>query len=135
MGYFILEGEGEVYVDEKWVVAHVGPKAERQAAAGIPITKFGEDSIGVWFFALPGTTMRMESLPYGLAAMVSIAKKLAPGSMERVNISIQKQIEIGRKIIEDAGGIEAYDVHARKKKGPKQPKMELKDRKEIVFHE
>ena len=51
MGYFMLEGEGEVYVDGKWIVAHVGPKAERQAAAGIPITKFGEDSIGVWFFA------------------------------------------------------------------------------------
>ena len=135
MGYFMLEGEGEVYVDGKWTVAHVGPKAERQAAAGISVTKFGEDSIGVWFFALPGTTMRMESLPYGLAAMVGFAKKLAPGSMERVNVSIQNQIEMGRKIIEEAGGVEAYDKQARKKKGPKQPKMNLNGRKEIIFHE
>jgi len=79
--------------------------------------------------------MRMESLPYGLAAMVRGAKKLAPGSMERVNVSIQNQIERGRKIIEEAGGIEAYDKQARKKKGPKQPKMDLNGRKEIIFHE
>jgi len=135
MGYFMLEGEGEAYIDGKWTVAHVGPKAERQAAAGIPITKFGEDSIGVWFFALPGTTMRMESLPYGLAAMVNFAKKLAPGSMERVNVSIQNQIKMGGKIIEETGGVEKYDDQARKKKGPKQPKMDLNGRKEIIFRE
>ncbi len=45
--------------------------------------------------------MRMESLPYGLAAMVNFAKKLAPGSMERVNVSIQNQIKMGGKIIEE----------------------------------
>jgi len=135
MGYFMLEGEGEAYIDGKWTVAHVGPKAERQAAAGIPITKFGEDSIGVWFFALPGTTMRMESLPYGLAAMVNFAKKLAPGSMERVNVSIQNQIKMGGKIIEETGGVKKYDDQARKKKGPKQPKMDLNGRKEIIFRE
>jgi len=105
------------------------------ARTSIPITKFGEDSIGVWFFALPGTTMRMESLPYGLAAMVNFAKKLAPGSMERVNVSIQNQIKMGGKIIEETGGVEKYDDQARKKKGPKQPKMDLNGRKEIIFRE
>ena len=79
MGYFMLEGEGEAYIDGKWVVAHVGPKAERQAAAGIPITKFGEDSIGKWFFAIPGTIMRMESVPYGFSGSTKLLKKIAPG--------------------------------------------------------
>ena len=51
LGYFLLEGEGEAYVDGRWVVAHVGPTAERQAAAGIPITRFGEDALGIWFHA------------------------------------------------------------------------------------
>ena len=55
--------------------------------------------------------------------------------MERVNISIQKQIEAGRIIIEEAGGVEEYDKQSRKKKGPKQPKMELNIKKEIIFHE
>ena len=112
MGYFMIEGEGEAFIDGKWVVAHVGPTAERQAAANIPITKFGEDSLGVWFFALPGTIMYMESIPYGLGGSTNLLKKIAPGSMERVNISIQHQNKMGKKIIEDAGGKEAYDAHS-----------------------
>ena len=135
MGYFMLEGEGEAFIDGKWVVAHVGPKAERQAAAGIPITKFGEDSIGNWFFAIPGTIMKMESMPYGMGNSANLLKKIAPGSMERVNISIQKQIEKGSKIIKDAGGLKAYDKKARHEKGPKLPEYKLEDKKEIIFED
>jgi hypothetical protein len=135
MGYFVIEGEGEAYIDGKWVVAHVGPTAERQAAAGIPITKFGEDSLGVWFFALPGTIMYMESIPYGLGGASQILKKIAPGSMERVNISIQHQNKIGRTIIQDAGGLEQYNAQVRKKLGPKTPTVDLSNKKGIIFGE
>lgn len=135
MGYFMLEGEGEAYIDGKWVVAHVGPKAERQAAAGIPITKFGEDSIGNWFFAIPGTMMFMESIPYGFSGSTKLLKIIAPGSMERVNISILKQIEKGRQIIREAGGLEAYDRKARSEKGPKKPVMEIKKHEKIIFED
>ena len=133
MGYFMLEGEGEAYVDGKWVVAHVGPKAARQAAAGIPITKFGEDSIGRWFFAIPGTIMKMESIPYGFSGSTKLLKKIAPGSMERVNLSILKQIEKGKEIIKEAGGQKAYDKKARGEKGPKKPKLEIKKNEKISF--
>jgi hypothetical protein len=135
MGYFMIEGEGEAFIDGKWVVAHVGPTAERQAAAGIPITKFGEDSLGIWFFAIPGTIMYMESIPYGLGGASGLLKKIAPGSMERVNISIQHQNRMGKKIIEDAGGKDAYDAQARKKRGPKAPTIDLANKKGIVFGE
>jgi hypothetical protein len=135
MGYFMIEGEGEAFINGKWVVAHVGPTAERQAAANIPITKFGEDSLGVWFFAIPGTTMYMESIPYGLGGATNLLKRIAPGSMERVNISIQHQNKMGKKIIEDAGGKETYDAMARKKLGPKAPTIDLSNNKGIVFGE
>ena len=135
MGYFMIEGEGEAFIDGKWVVAHVGPTAERQAAAGIPITRFGEDSIGVWFFALPGTLMYLESIPYGLGGSTRFLKQLAPGSMERVNMSILNQIERGRKIIKDAGGKAAYDKKARLKRGPETPTLQLEEKDEIVFKE
>ena len=113
LGYFLLEGEGEAYVDGAWRVAHVGPTAERQAAAGIPITRFGEDSLGIWFFAQPGTIMRLESLPLGLAAGSRALHTISPGSMERVNISVLKQIEKGREIMAQAGGVRAYDEHVQ----------------------
>jgi hypothetical protein len=119
LGYFLLEGEGEVYVDRQWVVAHVGPTAERQAASGIPITRFGEDSLGVWFHAKPGTIMRLEAQPLGLAAGSRALHAISPGSMERVNISVQKQIEQGRQIIADAGGMSAYDEQARRSAEPR----------------
>lgn len=133
MGYFMIEGEGEAYVDGQWVVAHVGPTPERQAAAGIPITKFGEDSLGTWFFAIPGTIMHMESIPYGLGGATRLLKKLAPGSMERVNASILHQIERGHHILEEAGGEEAYDARMRKKTAPTMPSLELKESAPIVF--
>jgi hypothetical protein len=135
MGYFMIEGEGEAFIDGKWVVAHVGPTAERQAAAGIPITKFGEDSIGVWFFAIPGTIMYMESIPYGLGGASGLLHRIAPASMERVNISIQKQNAVGKKIIEEAGGRDAYDAQARKRLGPKSPTIDLSNKNGIVFGE
>jgi len=49
--------------------------------------------------------------------------------MERVNISIQHQNQIGKKIIEDAGGKTAYDTMARKKLGPKAPIIDLSNKK------
>jgi hypothetical protein len=113
LGYFLLEGEGEAFVDGQWMVAHVGPTAERQASAGIPITRFGEDSLGVWFTARPGTIMHLESLPLGLATGSRILHRIAPGSMERINVSVQEQIEHGRQVLEQAGGRAAYDEAAR----------------------
>jgi hypothetical protein len=113
LGYFLLEGEGEAYVDGKWTVAHVGPTAERQAAAGIPITRLGEDALGIWFSARPGSIMLLESLPFGLAAGSWILHKISPGTMERVNVSVLNEIKKGRVIIQKAGGVDAYDEQKR----------------------
>jgi hypothetical protein len=111
---FMFEGEGEAYVDGAWRVAHVGPTRERQAAGGVPITRFGEDSLGLWFHAKPGTIMRVESIPPGLAAGSRAFFAISPGTVERVNVSVGKQIAKGRRIIEAAGGPEAYDRQARR---------------------
>ena len=113
LGYFLLEGEGEALIDGEWVVAHVGPTAERQAAGGIPISRLGEDAIGGWFSVQPGTIMRLEALPLGLAAGSRLLHKISPASMERVNVSVQRQIKEGFKIIEEAGGVHAYDARVR----------------------
>ena len=110
---FMFEGEGEAYVDGEWRVAHVGPTAERQAASGVPVTRFGEDSLGLWFHAKPGTLMRMESIPPGLGVGSRLFFAISPGSVERVNVSVMKQIAEGRRIIDAAGGVEAYDRLAR----------------------
>ena len=133
MGYFMLEGEGEVLLDGRWVVAHVGPTAERQASAGLPVTRLGEDALGLWFIAQPGTIMRLESMPLGMAGGSRMLKRIAPGSMERVNLGVIRQTEHGRAVIEAAGGVEAYDQAMRAKLGPELPQVDLDARPEIVF--
>ncbi|MCJ7548659.1 MAG: hypothetical protein MUQ30_03135, partial [Anaerolineae bacterium] len=82
-------------------------------AAGIPISRLGEDAIGSWFSARPGTIMRLESLPPGLAAGSRLLHRISPGSMERVNTSVLREIAKGREVITAAGSLEAYDRAAR----------------------
>ena len=72
----------------------------------------------MWFHARPGTIMRPEALPLGLAAGSRILHAISPGSMERINISVQQQIARGRDVIEAAGGVAAYDARARASLGP-----------------
>jgi hypothetical protein len=79
--------------------------------------------------------MTMESIPYGLGGATNLLKKIAPGSMERVNISIQHQKEMGKRIIVDAGGRDAYDALVRKKRGPQAPMIDLTNKKGIEFGE
>jgi len=137
MGFFLLHGEGEAYIDGKWVTADVGAEPQRQAAAWIPVTKLGEDSAGLWLFPIPGTTFRRESIPLGLGVPSQILmKRLVPSSVAGINIGILEQIEKGRKIIEESGGETAYDSEARKRRKQMAPKTDLlKNPGSIVFEE
>ena len=108
------EGEGEAYIDGTWIVAHVAMRPELFAVHGLPITKLGEDSMDMTFELIPGTIKCFESLPLRLGIALKAGTWLAPATMERTNISIQKRCLQGRLIIEKAGGIEAYDQNARR---------------------
>ncbi len=133
MGYFFIEGEGEAYVDGRWIVAHIGISPERQAATGLPITRFGEDAIGLWTHAVPGTIMRLETLPFILGPGSRLVHDLAPASMERFNVIVQKQFAKGRRLLEEAGGAGNWDRAAREKWRPMTPGVDLRPREEISF--
>ena len=108
------EGEGEVCIDGNWVVGHVAMRPEILARVGLPIPKLGEDAIGMTFKLVPGTIKRFESLPRRLGIGLKAGTWLAPAAMERANVLIQTEmLPPGRRIIEEAGGIEAYDRKAR----------------------
>jgi hypothetical protein len=126
MGAFLIHGEGEVYLDGKWVIADVGAEPQRQAASWMPVTKLGEDSAGLWLFPIPGTTFIRESIPLGLGIPSRILmRRLAPSSVVGINAGILQQIEKGRKIIEETGGEVAYDAEARKRRKQMAPKTDL----------
>ncbi len=137
MGYFLLHGQGEVYLDGKWVTADVGAEPERQASSWMPITKLGEDGAGLWLFPIPGSTIIRESIPLGIGIPSRILMDyLVPNSVAGLNIGILEQIEKGKKIIAEAGGETAYDGEARKKHRQAAMKNELlKNHESIVFEE
>ena len=129
----VPEGEGEAYIDGTWMVAHVVMRPEIYAIAGLPITQLGEDSIGLTLELVPGTIKRFESLPFRLGVAMKAGMWLAPASMERANVVIQNTIPRGRKIIEEAGGVEAYDQKARERLKRHSPTIEVKRNEGIVF--
>lgn len=136
MGLFLLHGEGEILIDGKWIPADVGAEPPRQANSGMPITVLGEESIGLWFFPIPGTTFIRESVPIGLATPSRfLMDYLLPSSIEGINTGIQDQIRNGAKILKDAGGEKAYDEQARKKRRQQTPLAGLQASDSIVFED
>jgi hypothetical protein len=133
LGGLPSEAEAEVCVDGSWIVAHPAISAEVQAAKDLPITKLGEEQIGVFFDAIPGTIKRSESIPlvFGLGAKVLF--RLMPGSPERVNVRVFNAAAYGRQVIERAGGREAYDRKTRMKRGLATSVIGLKDDEALVF--
>ena len=127
------EGEGEVYIDGKWVVAHVGMRPELYALVGLPITKFGEDAIGLTFTLVPGTIKRFESIPLWLGIALKAGTWLAPATTERLSLSIVTRTLQGGKVIEEAGGIEAYDQMVRERLSFSSPTIEAKENTALVF--
>lgn len=134
LGFFSQEADIEVFLDGKWVVGHAGPTPERQAGMGIPITKLGEDSIGTWFEAVPGTVFITESVPYGVGLILSILSRIGPGTLNSINMNTSKQVEAGKKILEAKGGEKRYDEEVRSKFKPKFPDLDYKSyTKNITF--
>jgi len=133
LGYFSTEADIEVCIDGKWIVGHAGPTPERQAAMGIPITRFGEESIGTWFEAIPGTMFRSESIPYGIGLTMSILSRIGPGTINTINANTFNQMKAGEKIFKEKGGEHVYDEEIRARFKPKIPQIEMKSHDSIVF--
>ena len=133
LGYFSLEADIEVFIDGKWEVANAAPTPERQAGMGVPITRFGEESLGVWFNAIPGTMFWAESIPYGLDYILKLLFKMAPGTIDSINANAQKLREKGAKIIKEHGGEKQYDTYKRENFKPLFPKMDIQTQKGLIF--
>jgi hypothetical protein len=131
----VPEGEGEAYIDGTWVVAHVAMRPELLAFHGLPITRFGDDAIGMTFTLIPGTIKRFESLSLRLGIATKAGMWLAPATMERATLAAQARLPEGRQVIEKAGGIEAYDQKVRRNLKLFSPVIEIKHDEALVFEE
>jgi hypothetical protein len=60
---------------------------------------------------------------------------LAPAAMERATLIARMRLPEGRQVIEEAGGIEAYDQKVRQKLKLSSPVIEVKHDEALVFKE
>jgi hypothetical protein len=135
MGNFLLHGEGEALIDGLWVTADISSGPQWQAAAGLPITRLGETSVGLWIFPVPGSSFIRESLCLGMRNSTHMLfDKFLASSIPGFNQGFLEQIEKGRKVIEAAGGEEAYDAEARRRHRPVASQADLlRDHAAISF--
>ena len=135
LGYLMSEAEAEVCLDGAWTVAYPATSAELQAARGLPITKLGEDSIGVFFDAVPGTIQQVESIPSGVDWGLRLTLRVSPASLERVAVAYQRAAMHGRQVIAEAGGRDAYDNMARERLRLSPPTIAAKHNTALVFED
>ncbi len=126
--------EGEVYIDGKWIVGHVAMRPEVSAASGLPVSRFGEDAMNLSFKRVPGSVERFESISLKMALIFKAMASFVPATMERASFMAAAVIPRGRKTIEEAGGLEAYDRKARERM-PSSLTVETKDDTVLVFED
>jgi hypothetical protein len=119
MGNFLLHGEGQVLLDGAWETADISSGPQWQAAAGLPITRLGETSVGLWIFPVPGSSFVRESLTLGMRYSTHMLfDRLLASSIPGFNQGFLQQIARGAEIIAAAGGEAAYDAEARRRHHP-----------------
>ena len=131
-GNLLLHGEAEAHIEGRWIVASIGLTPERQASLNLPITRFGEVALGVWYSADPESIVLLESIPCGLNAIMRFAYRMAPGAVDKVNANLLEQCNRGRAILEEKGE-QAYDDEIRRQLKPHMPQAVMAVRKEITF--
>ena len=132
LGSLMLHGEAEALIDEKWVVGSIGLTAERQASQNLPITRFGEVALGVWYSADPESIILLESIPVGLNGLTKTVFRMAPTAIDKANANLLEQCNRGRVILEEKGE-QAYDDETRRAFKPRVPEPIMKSRREIIF--
>jgi hypothetical protein len=114
------------------VVGSVGLTAERQASLNLPITRFGEVALGVWYTADPESIAKLESIPYGLNMLMKFVYGMALTFIDNANANLLEQCNRGRAILEEKGE-PAYDDEARRVFKLLVPEAVMEARREIIF--
>ena len=130
-----VSGLGEACIDGVWMGADLFASREIQAVRGLPIKKLGEGLMASETVNDPSQEWHSESMPRFAARGMTMLRWLAPAMYQRINVGILRQYALGRKIIKEAGGIEAYDQRAREKWGLTSLVIEAKDNPALVFED
>jgi len=132
LGRLLFHGEAEILLGDCWATCSPGLSDERQASLNLPITRFGEQALGVWYSAEPGSITVVESIPYGLNILMKAAARLSPSIIDRANMNLAEQCRRGRAILDEAGE-SAYDALARRLVRQANPEILMSERQEIKF--
>lgn len=119
------EAEVEVFIDGQWVPVYVAQPSNLTAGAGWPVTGFGESGVGLYFDEVPESVRFTESVPLRMIYPLSLLNVLVPATIERLNVKMKTVQARGQSYIETAGGVEAYNEQARKRRAQLTPNQIL----------
>ncbi|MFO8133662.1 MAG: transglutaminase family protein [Thermoplasmatota archaeon] len=132
-GSFMLHGTAEALIDGEWVTADPTFTPEYEVAMGVPLAKFGDDPTGMWNYPVEGTMMVLEGLPYGAGAGWNfLVKRALPGEVMKINVSVEKARQRGRKMLEEMD-MDSYDSSTRTGYRAQMPKITLDRSPQLVF--
>jgi len=106
----ILPGHelAEVQVDGRWIPADPTFQDELEAVAGYPISKLGDDPSNSWVGAYRKDFYYMEDGPRAMRPIFLYFKRYM-GLRYKLEKVLDQSAEIGRKVLEEVGGIEKYN--------------------------
>ncbi|MEW6187761.1 MAG: transglutaminase family protein [Thermodesulfobacteriota bacterium] len=123
VGYLAGHIIAEAFVEGKWQVADVSLDDCYQAYVGLPLSRFGADSEGLWHWEVPGKSYHYEQIPRLFEAAAQISLKYYRGFFLVMQENWQERHQAGRNIIEALGGEEAYDKKIRQTYQAKLPEV------------
>jgi hypothetical protein len=130
-----IEAQSEACIDGTWMIAHPAVVIALAAQADRPIMRLGEQVMEEDVKMVPGTLTSPESIPFMFGGGMALFSRMAPATMERANVGLQKAYALGRQVIEEAGSIEAYDQKVRQKLELSRPVIEVEHNEALVFKE
>ncbi len=112
LGFFVLHGHPEAFVDGKWTPCDVSVDLYHLVAAGHPLTHFGDDPTKTMMRPVE-ESLFLEGLPLVFKVLAGLPFTIFKGTGRAINLAVQGHYDSGKKILENMS-LEEYDKMAKK---------------------
>jgi hypothetical protein len=103
IGYVFGHGCVEMLMDGRWVPGDVTYEENLEVGMDIPISTLGMDPEGVWYFTVPGMTLRMEGLPFYFDMLGLSFPLMYRGMVDLMNKNFEQARQAGTERLQEIG--------------------------------
>jgi len=103
IGYVFGHGCVEMLLDGEWVPGDVTFEEDLEVGMDLPISRLGMDPEGIWYFTVPGMTLRLEGLPFYLDLFGLTFPLMYRGMVDLMNQNFEQARKQGHERLESIG--------------------------------